>query len=142
MDPVTAISVTLGVVPLFISAIENYEEIFQPFVVYQRYEKEINRFVSKLRTQKTVFHNECQIILFSVTSSQDLALSKILADPAHPSRFDRELSNKLCQLLGSSYETCVSTLQTINETLEKAIQETKSFGDLLQKVYISSLSNS
>jgi hypothetical protein len=141
MDPVTAISVTLGVVPLFISAIENYEEIFQPFVVYQRYEKEINRFASKLRTQKTVFYNECQIILFSVTSSQDLALSKILADPAHPSRFDRELSHKLCQLLGSSYETCVSTLQTINDILEKLTRETKGFGDLLQKVYISSLSN-
>jgi hypothetical protein len=137
MDPVTAIGLTLGVVPLFISVIENYEEILQPFVVYRRYEKEINRFASKLDTQKTVFFNECQLLLSSVTSSQDLALSKILTDPSHPSRSDRELSQKLRQLLGSSFEACVSILQSINATLEKVTLETKGFRELLQKVYIS-----
>jgi hypothetical protein len=59
MDPVTAIGITLGVTPLFISVVESYEKILQPFAVYRRYEKEINRFASKLDAQKAVLYNEC-----------------------------------------------------------------------------------
>jgi hypothetical protein len=137
MDPVTTIGITLGVIPLFISVMESYEKILQPFAVYRRYEKEINRFASKLDTQKAVLYNECQIILSSVTSSQDLVLSKILVDPSHSLRSDPELNQKLRQLLGSSYEACVSILKRINATLEKVTLETKGFRELLQKVCVS-----
>lgn len=66
MDPATIASLVLGVIPLLISAAENYEVVFQPFVTYRRHGKEAQRLTAKLDTQRAIFHNECQIILLMV----------------------------------------------------------------------------
>lgn len=129
MDPATIAGLVLGALPLLISAAENYEVTFQPFVTYRRHIKEIRRFTAKLDTQRAIFHNECQLLLLSVGQS----LADILSDPHHPSRSDEQISKRLEELLGSSYNTCVSTLKLINETLEEITTETAGFADLLEK---------
>lgn len=129
MDPATVAGLVLGVVPLLISAVENFEVTFQPFVTYRRHAKEVQRFTAKLEAQRAIFHNECQLLLLAVGQN----LTDILRDPTHPARNDEQLSKRLEELLGSSYVTCVMTLKLINDTLDEVTEETKGFGDLIEK---------
>ncbi len=129
-DPATAAGLSLAVIPLLISAFENYEITFQPFVTYCRYAKEVERFLAKLGTQRTIFLNECELLFLAVSTGPSLA--EVFRDPNHPSRNDEEISRRLQDLLGSSYSTCVSTLHIINDTLNKISLETKDFRDLLE----------
>ena len=129
MDPATIAGLVLGVIPLLISAVENYEITFQPFVTYRRYLKEVQRFTARLDAQRAIFRNESQLLLLSVGQN----LTDILGDPNHPSRNDEELSSRLQHLLGSSYDTCISTLNLINETLREVAEETKGFRHLQER---------
>jgi hypothetical protein len=128
MEAATIAGLVLGVIPLIISAVENYEVTFQPFVTYKRHVKEIRRFTARLDTQRAIFHNECQLLLVAVGQN----LGDILGDPNHPSRNDGPLSRRLEGLLGTSYNTCVSTLNVINDTLAEVTNETVGFKDLLE----------
>jgi hypothetical protein len=127
MDPATITGLVLGVLPLLISAAENYEITFQPFVTYRRHIREVERFTARLNTQRSIFHNECQLLLCEV----DQNLNDILGDPNHISRRDEQLSGRIQQLLGSSCAMCISTLNLINDTLNEITAETKGFEDLL-----------
>ena len=52
MDPVTAAGLALAIVPLMISALENYEYTFQLIIIFShRYKREIERFQNALRVQ-------------------------------------------------------------------------------------------
>jgi hypothetical protein len=128
MDPATVAGLVLAVIPLVISAVENYEVTFQPFVTYRRYSKEVERFAAKLDAQRAIFHNECQLLLLEVGQN----LTDILRDPNHPTRADEQLSKRLEELLGSSYATCVATLNLINDILNEVTEETRGFGDLIE----------
>jgi hypothetical protein len=137
MDPATAAGLVLSVIPLVISAVENYEVTFQPFVTYRRYAKEVERFTAQLDAQRAVFRNQCQLLLREV----DQNLTDILRDPNHSARFDEQLSKRLEELLGSSYATCVAILNLIKEKLDEVTEETRGFADLIgnkvRRVYIS-----
>lgn len=113
MDPATIAGLALGALPLLICAVENYELTFQPFVTYRRHIKEIQGFRARLNTQRTIFHNDCQLLMQAV----DQNLTDILRDVNHPSRQDEQIPERLEELLGASYDTCVSTLDLINDTL-------------------------
>lgn len=132
MDPATVAGLTLSVIPLLISAFENYEITFQPFITYYRHVKEVQRFRDRLDTQRAIFSNECQLLMLALGQN----LNDILKDPNHPSRRDDALSNRLKGMLGSSYKTCISTLNLINDTLDKITEETKDFRSLLETTVI------
>lgn len=130
MDPATVAGLVLGLAPLIISAVENYEVTFQPFVTYRRYSEEISKFAARLDTQKAIFNNQCQLLLLAAEkngSQEDVILDNILKDPCHPSRWNETLNDRLEALLGTSLDTCVSTLRLIHQTLAEIIRETKGF---------------
>jgi hypothetical protein len=125
-----------GVAPLIISAIENYETAFQPFVTYRRYSGEIAKFATRLDAQKAIFNNQCQLLLLAPEKDglqEDVILDNILKDPRHPSRSDGTLNSHLEDLLGASVNTCVSTLRLIQQTLDEITRETEGFQELSNK---------
>jgi hypothetical protein len=129
-DPMSAAGLGLAIVPLLISAVENYEMTFQPFVTYRRHVKEVQRFHAKLGAQRTIFLNECELLFAAVSNSTSWA--DVIKDSHHLSQNDEEISRRLEALLGSSYDTCISTLDLINHTLGKICLETKGFQDLVE----------
>lgn len=136
MDPATIAGLVLGIAPLIISAVENYETTFQYFVTYRRYAREINKFATRLDAQKAIFNNQCQLLLLAAErhgQQEDVILDNILKDPNHPSRSNEALNKHLGELLGASLETCVSTLRLIHQTLEEITRETKGFEELSNK---------
>ena len=71
VDPVTSAGLVLAVVPLIISALENYEYTFQPIIIFSsRYRREVERFQKTLKVQKVLFAEECLLLLQNVTSDQ------------------------------------------------------------------------
>ncbi|MCJ1248659.1 hypothetical protein MMC30_005877 [Trapelia coarctata] len=125
-----AAGLTLAVIPLLISAVENYEVLFRPFVTYSRYAKEAERFASQLKAQKTAFRNECHLLLSSVCD-QPQEVDTMLLVSNHPLHSDMEIDRRIRELLDSSYDTCMSTLKLIHDTLEEIGEETKGFSALI-----------
>lgn len=136
-DPISVAGLVLAVVPLLISVLENYETTFQPFVIYRRHIKEVQRFTARLETQRAIFRNECQLLFLAISNGQ--SLTDVLKDSNHPARSDGKMSKRLEELLGSSYNTCILTLTLINDTLDKIILETKDFQYLLEDKVITQL---
>lgn len=136
MDPLTVAGLALGIAPLIISAVENYEHTFQPFVIYRRYSREIDRFTTRLSTQKTIFVNECQLLLLATENQgnpDSVLLDRILKDSSHASRMDDGLNQRLEKILGASFDKCIATLHLIQETLDDIIKETKRFEEVTSK---------
>ncbi|CAG8972378.1 hypothetical protein HYALB_00007131 [Hymenoscyphus albidus] len=121
------LSLVIGIVPLLVSAVENYEVTFEPFVIFCRYSKEMKNFKTKLEVQQRVFLNECQLLLRMVGGE----LVVIQKDPNHHHRSDSGVSEQLAELIGSSYDSCRSIVVLMNETLEKIKKETSGFDDVL-----------
>ena len=128
MDPATATGLTLAILPLIISAIENYEYTFRPIVTYHRHRKEAKRFQNILRIQKTAFENECRLLLSTFTTHED----EMLNDRTSGLWRNWELDRKLAERLDESFVICVSTLELIDESLVDILRETGGFEDLLK----------
>ncbi|KAH9203750.1 hypothetical protein DL95DRAFT_451881 [Leptodontidium sp. 2 PMI_412] len=136
MDPFAVTGLVLGIAPLIISAVENYEYTFQPFVTYRRYSREIDNFTTRLGAQKAIFNNQCQLLLSAAGGDAeygDPSLDSILLDPNHVSRSSERLNSRLEALLGSSLSACESTLRLTQRSLKDVMQETKSFQEVIQQ---------
>lgn len=133
VDPATAAGLSLAIVPLIISALENYEHTFRVFIIFARkYEKEVRAFQDALRVQKTDFDNQCLFLLESVSShGHDL----IVSDPLRWSRNEQELEDRLKALLEQNYDACVSALRLIDGVLTDILEQTKTLDILLQQVW-------
>ena len=133
MDPVTGVSLALGIVPLMISALENYEYTFQPIIIFSRqYRKEVERFQNALKVQRVSFANECCFLLHSGTSNRG---NIMINDLGHALWRDQGLEEQLKARLVDSYDGCVSALGLINDALREILKETKTLDIVLQKVH-------
>ena len=109
----------LTVIPLFVSLLDNYGRIIQPFVTFCEYKPAAKKLLLLLKLQRTIFQNQCSLLLEEVAKE---SLDTIVANKDHPLRKDDKLSDQLHQrldLLNISYETCVLILLSIRETLDK-----------------------
>ncbi len=114
----TIVGLTLGVLPLLISAAEHYDDCLRPFIRYNKFAKEAGRFRDLLGIQKTIFRNQCRILLEEIIE-HDVATT-MLNGPSganHPSWSNIDLEKELCKLLGDSRAACVTTIELIEERL-------------------------
>jgi len=145
MEPVTIAGLALGIAPLIISAVENYETTFQPFVTYGRYSREIDRFKTRLSTQKAIFNNECQLLL-SAVENKDTQIGLFISNQTQCrlSQTDRDdVSKKLLDnLIAASIKAYTQKLHLIKNTLGAISRETNGFEkvvvDLASKVGLDS----
>jgi hypothetical protein len=83
MTGVEAAGFVLGVLPLMISAAEHYEDVFRPFKRYRKFAPELELYQQQLGTQKTIFRNECHLLLATLTNRQ--TAKEMLREGKHPS---------------------------------------------------------
>ena len=129
MTAVATISTVLAVLPLIISAAENYEDCFGPFIRYRRFDKEVDRFQQQLKIQKVIFRNQCRLLLENVTEHD--AAANMLDGRLHPSWSDPKLDNELASLLGSSKEACCITIEAIDGKLCNIEKESRGLGAII-----------
>ena len=120
-----AIGLVLGVLPLLISACEHYKDCLQPFVRYRHFATKLDRFQQRLKIQRTVFRNECRILLESIVEHE--VAVRMLDDRHHESWHDLGLEKKLVQLLDSSKDACVTIISEIEEHLMEVEKDSADF---------------
>jgi hypothetical protein len=133
------LGIVLAVLPLIVSTAEHWDDVLLPFKTYRRYATELDQFQRSLKVQKTIFNNEC-CLLMAVCTGRDTARA-MLSDRRHSHWTNRELDRKLGQLLGDSLETCQYTINSIQlklKELEK--KEESSLAEVQQDVPVSMLS--
>ena len=124
----------LGVLPLLISAVEHYDDCLRPFIRYKNFAKEADRFQDSLDIQKTIFKNQCRILLEEIID-HDVA-SSMLNGPSganHPSWSNIELEEQLVQLLGESRSACLATVKMIEERLRDIDSESQDLATTIEQ---------
>ncbi|KAL8796029.1 MAG: hypothetical protein Q9195_001605 [Heterodermia aff. obscurata] len=125
-----AAGLALAVIPLIISALENYENVLEPFIIFRKkYKEEVEKFQYRLRIQKLRFDNECGILLGDVTGPGH----DIVANHDHWWWQDPMLGIRLKNRLDDNYEICVLALGRIRTILEDILKESKTLEILQQK---------
>ena len=121
------VGVVLGVLPLIISAIEDYEKIIDPVVTFRKYSKALQTFTTELNVQRDIFQNECIWILSRFVNGHEL--EDMLKDPSHhlreTIRGDHELDVSVSKILGSPYRQLRDILLLISESLDEIYDETR-----------------
>jgi hypothetical protein len=127
----TVVGLVLGVLPLLVSAAEHYDDVFRPFRRYKRFSKELKQFQQEFLAEKTIFRNECRLLL-SAFIGMDTA-NEMLREHYHPLRKDLHLNKKLSDQLGASLEACQVTIRSIIEELSGIDSETRRFEQAMPK---------
>jgi hypothetical protein len=119
-DPVSLAGLGLAILPLILFAIENYEHIFEPAIIFAHGGgTEAGKFQLALDVQRTQFENSCRLLLKTVTSHTD----DMITDRQHPLWWDRDLDERFKARLGDSFRACVSALTLIQEALDRAVKD-------------------
>jgi DNA repair ATPase RecN len=123
------VGVILGVIPLIIEAFDRSEQAFAAFAAYRRYPKELAKLDSKLGAQKTVFRNNCNNLLSTITNDRQ-KVHDMLSQPSHEAWQDKILQQNFKNNVGAldqSFESCQQTMEQIYEALQSISQETEDF---------------
>ena len=131
----------LGVIPLIISAIENYDSIFQPVKIFtSTYQVEVKKFRDDLFVERNRFREECKWLLKSVLSSDDTR--SMVKDAQHPLWQNyRSLDDQLGERLNDNYEACEAALKSIVDVLGRILDDTKNIDILMKDVRRLSIFN-
>jgi hypothetical protein len=121
----TVIGLVLGVLPLLVSTAEHYDDVLRPFKRYKRFSKELKKFQQEFLGHKTVFHNECLLLLSTFTGVE--TASEMLWEKDHPLRKDLDLNKKLSDQLGPSRDACQDTIRLIMGELDGIQLQSRSF---------------
>lgn len=127
--------ITLGVLPLLIKVAENWHDIFRPFRRFRRFLPELIEFEQVLNTQKTIFQNECRLLLEVLAGR--VAATKMLKQPDHPYWLDPHLDEKFAQQLGESGKACEDIVESIRLKLVALQDKATSFSSVIQTVPVS-----
>jgi hypothetical protein len=131
MSGFEAVGVVLSVLPLLISAAEHYDDVFRPFRRFKKCAPELEEYQQQLKTQRTIFMNQCQLLLTALTGRE--SAKEMLREKDHPSWNDNALKAKLVEQLGNSREACEATVQLIAGKLKSIEEDAESFGAILQE---------
>ena len=131
MTGVEAVGFVLGVLPLMISAAEHYEDVFRPFKRYRRFAAELDQYQQQLGTQKTIFRNECRLLLATLTNR--LTAKEMLRECKHASWEDPDLDKKFSIQLADSGAACKNIINLIHGKLKEVEERTESFGSVIQQ---------
>ena len=116
MSGLEGLGIALGILPLLVSAIEHYEDVFRPFHRYKDFAPQLARFQRQLMAQKTIFRSQCQLLLIPLTDIDTTA--DMLNVPGHSMWASTELAQKLKDHLGQSAEACIATMTEMEEQLQ------------------------
>ena len=132
----TVVGLALGVLPLLISAAEHYADCLRPFVRYKNFSREAHRFQNLLDIQKTIFRNQCRILLEKIVE-HDVASSILNGSQGanHPSWSDVELEAQLSQLLADSRGACMTIVEMIEERLRDIEAESQDLETIIYQDY-------
>jgi hypothetical protein len=116
-----AVSFTLAVFPLLISAAEHYAEAAAAFRRYRRFAAEAANFASILKIQRAIFRAATKSLLERIVDREQAG--DMLDTSQHPSWEERLAEDNFMQQLGDLGEPILDSIRLIKEELEAVSRE-------------------
>lgn len=126
------VGLVLGVLPLIIRAAESYKKIGEVIATYRKYSKAVHIFNIELSTQRTIFQNECTLILTEVVKNP-LILNEMFSKPDGAEERIRlsvrdnsnmeQLSERMNKRILDSYKQLEVLLELIAQNLDQVYED-------------------
>lgn len=130
------VGLVLGILPLIIRAAESYKNIGEAIATYRKYSKAVHIFNIELSTQRTIFQNECTLILAEVVKNP-VVLNEMFSEPAGAEDSIRlslrdhsnmgQLSERMNKRILDSYKQLQVLLELIAQNLEQIYEDIKQY---------------
>lgn len=117
---------------MFLSALEHYEEVFEPFQRYRMFTSELRIYRARLTTQRTIFRNNVQLLLCSIVEVEEAR--HMLKDVDHYLWIDGNFQESITRQLGESGISCEDTIRMIVRKLEELMDECTKFDSVVSSV--------
>jgi hypothetical protein len=136
------VGLVLGVLPLIITVVEDYEALYRPFSRYKKFEPLTKTVQNALLKEKTIFRNQCRLLLLGSLGAgvggeegraQDIRhVQDMLAD-LHDFRWnDEDLGERVSRYLGDSRDVCVEVVKEIRDQLRVIDAKCRYFGIVVE----------
>jgi hypothetical protein len=111
------VGLVLAVLPIVISALENYEKGISTIQRFRAYRREVRSICIALQTEQVLFGNSCEQLLKDIVSPVELEL--LLKEPGGTQWTLPHISRNLQTRLGSSYSIYIIRVQDIVAAIEE-----------------------
>ena len=112
-----AAGIVLNVLPLMVSAAENYKKLFlTPLVRYRNFTDEASKYILRLENQQAIFQTQCIHLLSTVVDMP--TVSQILGALHEQGGATKdEVEERLMSVLGGSHLQLTRTIEAIRDAL-------------------------
>lgn len=105
----------LGAIPLLISALEHYEDLVEPTVVFFRWRGQLSKAIRRLLMGHTEYEQNMRLLLKRAVSDEKLA--DMINHPYSDLWKDKKVVEDLQSKLGNAYLSSMSTVREIAEIM-------------------------
>jgi hypothetical protein len=118
MTGVEIVGLVLAVLPLFISALEQYNEGLEPVKSFFQWRTQLPCFIRALRTQRVHLEQNLKVLLSPIASQDEI--TTMILDPTGE-MWKGDMADRLQERLGEAYEEYQSTVIDCEEILKSLI---------------------
>ena len=111
------------VVPILLTALENWESCVRPFKRFRKFDQEAQDFCDEVGIQRAIFQNECGLLLHEVEEHD--VVKGMLDSLDHKDWRDENIDRNLARHLGSS-------LSGVQLTIKLLIQELSRLNEVIE----------
>lgn len=131
MSGVEIAGLALAVLPVLLSAAQQYNSCLGPFSRYKRFAKEARVYHKELEIQRTIFRIQCRNLLEEIVDHD--AASSMLNSLTQTAWADKKLDEQLVQQLGESLEACIDLIDLIEQRLRDISAESQEFKSIVEQ---------
>lgn len=116
MSGIEVAGLVLAVLPLFISAFEDYNEGLEGIVAFWKWERELPNCIRELRDQHTQYELNLKVLLLPMIPDAELA--ELLSNPIKERWKNAGIEKKLKHKLDAAYNTYMSQMKHVEKIME------------------------
>ena len=130
MSGIEAAGLALAVLPVLMSAAQQYNQCLEPFRRYKRFSKEAQAYCEQLDIQRTIFRNECRHLL---EEGIDHDTASFMLNALDRQEWDsKSLDDQLSSRLGESLEACQNVIGRIDSLVQAIVGESRDFSSIVE----------
>lgn len=131
MSGIEIAGLALAVLPILMSAVQQYNKCLSPFGRYKKFAKEARGYYVELDVQRIIFRSQCRNLLEEIVD-HDMA-SSMLNSLTQKAWTNKKLDEKLAQQLGESLEACTALIELIEQRLQDISGESEGLKSIVEQ---------
>lgn len=131
MSGLEVAGLALAILPIFMSAVQSYNDCSSPFIRYKKFATIAQDYYKGIEVQKIIFRNECRYLLEKFIDHNEA--SKMLDLPTTDAWENKQLDEQLVQQLGESLEACVTVVESIDRRIREINEDRQRFITIVER---------